>query len=719
MTDTRPLVLTNLQNAAIVVEMAAQPDVFRPASSFHARLLLTNRADRAATWSAEHPLHLAYRWLDQAGKMVERDGIRTMIRHPLAAGTPVEVVLTGVTPEEPGTYRLLASLVLEGVHWACDLGDEGWTEVDIDVHPLPAWPTELRGSAGGRALRGALAAAELQRLLEGKTFEVIPPPAPVEADLVEAPQEPATAAIALQTHSLTGRFRHWLRKALGVRNLQQDLQCVANAVTRQEQRSTDLQLQLDRIEQTIHLRLDRAESVLGDFQEQTAAGRDASEAQARHAAQVQIGKFADLERGLARLADQDGKSAGRLSRSLETISTSITDLVSDSRSSAQQMGDRLTALHTLLDDQRAELAGLRSGGGQLSEAVNALRSSQHDLVRELREGSVVVELISTLRNLAAWAQASGQTNLLGSVEQGLAQLLGELRSEVGRRSEESQAIAIRADQNSLKLDALLTRQTIPLASAGLVLVRNRFGLLAIQDEDVPAIAYYLSGDLPEPGTVALVERFLQPGDCFVDVGANVGIYSLIAGRKVGHGGRVIAIEPMPSTMHALRTTLAVNGVAPIVDARECALGATAGTATLYSGSTSGHSTLLAEPGSERSQHQVAIERGDDLLNGTQPALIKIDVEGWELDVLEGLRGTIGKTAKLAMIVECSPGHIRRRNGSPAEWFDQIRSWGLSCWRIDDERIALEPLEDISKIDDRGANLLFSRKLPPRLKSMLA
>lgn len=719
MTDTRRLVLTTLDEAAIAVEIAARPDVFRPASSFHAPVILTNRMDRAATWSAEHPLHLAYRWIDQAGTTVERDGIRTMIPDPLTPGTPVKVVMSGVTPDEPGTYRLLASLVLEGVHWASDRGSDGWTEVDVDVQPGPAWPSDLRASAGGRALRGALAAAELQRLLEGKTFEVFPPPALVEADTVEVSRELVAATIASPTPSLAGRLRHWLRRVLGVRNLQQDLQSVANAVTRQEQRSTDLQLQLDRIEQALHLRLNGAETMLKDLQDQAAAERHAAEAEARRVAQAQVGKLTDVERAVAHMAEQDGKTASRLDRSLGIIRGAIADLQSDGRSSALQVGNRLIALHANLDEQRVALIGLRSGSEQVTDAVNALHSSQHDLVRELREGSVVVELISTLRDVAAWAQASGQTNLLGRVEEGIAQLLQEMRSEVGRRNGESQALAVRADQTSIKLDALLTRQAIPLASAGLVLVRNRFGLLAIQEEDVAAIAYYLSGDLPEPGTVALVERYLEPGDCFLDVGANVGIYSLIAGRKVGAGGRVIAIEPMPSTMHALRTTLAVNGVVQIVDARECALGASAGTATLYAGTTSGHSTLLEGPERGPGQHQVTIERGDDLLKSTEPTLIKIDVEGWELDVLEGLQGTIRRSPNLAMIVECSPGHIRRRNASPAEWFDRIRSWGLSCWLIDDEHMTLQPLEEISGIDDRGANLLFSRKLPERLKGMLA
>jgi FkbM family methyltransferase len=62
----------------------------------------------------------------------------------------------------------------------------------------------------------------------------------------------------------------------------------------------------------------------------------------------------------------------------------------------------------------------------------------------------------------------------------------------------------------------------------------------------------------EPLTLALLERLLAPGDCFVDVGTNVGFFSLIAAARVGPSGRVVSIEPNPVALAKLRANFALN-----------------------------------------------------------------------------------------------------------------------------------------------------------------
>lgn len=706
MVEVRPHVLTDLAGASIRVAPAADAiPAFRPGSGFKFPVTLANGGDRSVSWSAEHPLHLAYRWLDLDGTVLERDGVRTTIPRALEPDGLVEIQLGGSTPDEPGPYRLLVSLVLEGVHWACDAASSGWTEVRVDVAAGPDWPAELRDSPGGRALRGAMAAFELKRSLKGRSFEVLPQPS--EPKTTTALDLSVAAPAAEQPSpgpSVVARLRNWTRKVLGVRNLQADLQDVANAVTRQEQRSTDLQVHLDHVHQEMHARFERTEAHVHGLVEQLAATRQASTA---------------VESALLRLAAAEDKTARELRAE---IRRSAQDLHAGSASRTDRISD---ALSTLLS-RIGEISSAASSSAKSTTAlmglvpdIQSLRTGQEAIARDLREGGVVVEIISTLRQLAALVRSRSDEQSLEKVEQALSELLQQVQAESSGRRSDRDSITLLGTQNSLKLDALLTRQAVPLPSAGLVLVRNRFGLLAIQDEDAAAIAYYLSGELPEPGTVALVERLLEPGDGFVDVGANVGIYSLIAARRVGPSGQVIAVEPMPSTMAALLTTVAINGISHVVKTHECALGAEAGTATLHAGSTSGHSTLLAPVGAAGATHDVSVRKGDDILSGVRPRLIKIDVEGWELDVLEGLRGVISDSPDLGVVVELSPVHVRRRGLRPADWFDQVRSFGWQCWRIDDGGLKLRPLVSVEEIDDRGANLFLSRELPKRLESMLA
>lgn len=240
--------LSSLEAARLLLTPATRPEKYNAGSSFNLPLLLRNAGKRSVACSDAHPLHLSYRWINEAGEMVERDGMRTSIATPPEPENEIAVALSGRTPNEPGKYRLLSSLVLEGVHWACDVDEHGWTELNVRVQPPPAWPSELRNSTGGKALRGAVTRAGLARSLDGNTSSM-PTEAPGYAvvDRSTSSPDPLTVSNALPlAHG--NRFRNWVRRTLGIRNVQQDLERIANAVTRQEQRSTDLHNYLERIE---------------------------------------------------------------------------------------------------------------------------------------------------------------------------------------------------------------------------------------------------------------------------------------------------------------------------------------------------------------------------------------------------------------------------------------------------------------------------------------
>ncbi len=91
-------------------------------------------------------------------------------------------------------------------------------------------------------------------------------------------------------------------------------------------------------------------------------------------------------------------------------------------------------------------------------------------------------------------------------------------------------------------------------------------------------ALYVSGTY-EPSTLVVLRSLLRDGDVLVDVGANVGVFSLVAARWVGPAGRVIAFEPSSRECSRLDDTIALNGLRNVQPVR-MACGAEAGTATL-------------------------------------------------------------------------------------------------------------------------------------------
>jgi FkbM family methyltransferase len=194
---------------------------------------------------------------------------------------------------------------------------------------------------------------------------------------------------------------------------------------------------------------------------------------------------------------------------------------------------------------------------------------------------------------------------------------------------------------------------------------------------------------------------------------------LIAAHRAGPGGKVVSVEPTPSTMHALRTTLTINGLAEIAETHELALGAEEGTATLYCVATSGHNSLLPpDAAGTRNTQVVKVTTGDVLLKDLKPTLIKIDVEGWELEVLKGLERTIKRVSNLSLVVEYSPEHIRRRGLQPAAWLESLRNFGLDIWLIDDADVGLRPLDASTKLGEDTVNLFLARKMPSALKGMV-
>jgi FkbM family methyltransferase len=163
----------------------------------------------------------------------------------------------------------------------------------------------------------------------------------------------------------------------------------------------------------------------------------------------------------------------------------------------------------------------------------------------------------------------------------------------------------------------------------------------------------------EPELSGLLRSRLRPGRTFIDVGANIGYFSLLASGLVGAHGRVVAFEPLPETYEQLRANLERNA-ARNVRALNVAAGRAAGVVTLYGGDVgnSGTTTMVAD----RTLHavaQAAVRPLDDLLTEDEVAtarLVKIDVEGAEPDVVAGLCGALDAMPDdVEVVVEISPG----------------------------------------------------------------
>lgn len=178
----------------------------------------------------------------------------------------------------------------------------------------------------------------------------------------------------------------------------------------------------------------------------------------------------------------------------------------------------------------------------------------------------------------------------------------------------------------------------------------------------------------EPGETRLLARLLEPGDTFVDVGAHIGWFTTVAARCVGDAGQVVACEPYPSNAAALKENLALN-YCRNVTVVEAALGARRGMISLAkAGGDSGGVTALdwAWDGKVEVPMMTLDEISDGL--GTVK-LLKIDVEGWEKDVLQGATKTLRQTG--LVLIEINPGALEKAGSSAEEIFGLMRDAGFT------------------------------------------
>jgi len=175
--------------------------------------------------------------------------------------------------------------------------------------------------------------------------------------------------------------------------------------------------------------------------------------------------------------------------------------------------------------------------------------------------------------------------------------------------------------------------------------------------------------LKEEGTMRWIDGDVRAGDIFMDVGANIGIYTIAAAHRVGPKGKVYAFEPHKINALTLMQNVQLSGLAdrvdlfffPLSDTAEVLRFNYASLASASSGSQFGHAKIA---GKDRKFEPVASEMAasmftDDLVarNIIQPpSLIKIDVDGNELMILRGMRNLLSsKNKPRSVLVEINVG----------------------------------------------------------------
>lgn len=229
----------------------------------------------------------------------------------------------------------------------------------------------------------------------------------------------------------------------------------------------------------------------------------------------------------------------------------------------------------------------------------------------------------------------------------------------------------------------------------------------------------------EPDVTAFIRSSLGSGDVCVDIGANIGWCAVAAADAVGDEGRVVAVEASPSMAAELRENIRRSGHEGRVRVAECAASAERGTLTIYSGPAHnrGLATTVAGRGFSAECEVPALPLVDILEPDelSRVRLIKVDVEGGEFAVLEGVAKSIGELPDdVEILVELSPRWWPESAPDPAEALRPFMDAGFNLymipnnywpWRYLWPRDVARPMRLRDSIDRkiRRIDLVLSRK----------
>jgi FkbM family methyltransferase len=192
----------------------------------------------------------------------------------------------------------------------------------------------------------------------------------------------------------------------------------------------------------------------------------------------------------------------------------------------------------------------------------------------------------------------------------------------------------------------------------------------------------------EPNEFAYLERTLARDSVFIDIGANEGFYSVFAARRIGPGGLVVAVEPSPREHARLQGNVALNRLKNVRLVKR-ALGARRGRALLHIADPehNGQNTLggFGHAGVEAVDHlEVEVVDLDGLVDELGLArvdVIKIDVEGAELEVLKGALKTLQRH-KPVVLLELFDAALRKQGASADAVVSLLQAQGYSLQKLD-------------------------------------
>lgn len=216
----------------------------------------------------------------------------------------------------------------------------------------------------------------------------------------------------------------------------------------------------------------------------------------------------------------------------------------------------------------------------------------------------------------------------------------------------------------------------------------------------------------EPNETWALQQLLKLGDTFVDVGANVGYFTLLGARLVGDAGHVHSFEPVPPTFEKMKRNVELNDfknvtVYPFAVSNESGMVTISQVRSDNPGMNS--MRLKGEGGTGVSWQVATVSLDEKLAEVGRIKLMKIDVEGAEYMALQGFRRHLESPYGPDVICEITDPYLRALGSNARELIDLVAGFGYRGYLIGNREFLPVDLEKINPAGEDAPNILFSKR----------
>ena len=347
------------------------------------------------------------------------------------------------------------------------------------------------------------------------------------------------------------------------------------------------------------------------------------------------------------------------------------------------------------------------------------------IVRQLQTLQEHVNVLARLHerlDAQSWTLAAIQTEMSGrltSIEAAAQDSKAASQRASSQTADSAHALVALHEKSDRYQQELYARFAAikPVIHAGgdLIVSRVEDFIMAFPTDEWRLPVYQILVGHLEPGLVARMKSTIKEGMTVVDVGANVGTYTLLALKGIGTSGSVISYEPTPRVFDILTNNVRINGFLETgrvhLWQKAVSDGSQSRSQFFLSSNSLMNSLYGRDPDSRRPVETIDVETvslDHDLEHVRRVDVIKIDAEGAEPMILQGMRRIIERSPEICIFIEFAPTHLVRANIDPSAFLADIHAQALSVHEVVEPSGELRPISDVDLCKCFSVNLMLRR-----------